>query len=326
MKNLLVTICMFLAVFQANAQFYKTPFAHTYSVVAMDENTGDMGAAVQSHWFATGAVVIWGEAGVGVVATQSFVNISFGMRGIELLKLGYTPQQTIDTLLATDSGREFRQLAILNSKGEVAAFTGKNCITEAGHVTDKNFSVQANMMLKNTVWNAMATSFKKNNKLPLAERMLATLKAAQAEGGDIRGMQSAAILVVRAKPTGNKWEDVLVNIRVDDHTTPLVELDRLLNVHNAYNYMNEGDLAIEKKDMQLAKELYAKAETLYPNNEEMKYWQAVSLANMGNLAEALPMFKIVFAKNENWRDLTKRLVPVKLLTVSDTDLQKILKQ
>jgi len=302
----------------------NSPLAHTYSIVAIDPVTGDMGVAVQSHWFSVGTIVSWGEAGVGVIATQSFVNASFGPKGLELLKSGMTPQQVVDKLINEDEGRDFRQLAILDSKGNVAAYTGKNCIQPAGHLTGKGYSVQANLMMNDKVWPAMAKAFE-NSKGSLAERLLIALEAAQSVGGDIRGKQSAAILVVRAKSTGKVWEDRLVDLRIDDSNEPLKEMRRILKVHQAYQHMNNGDLAVEKNDMAKAMEEYSAAMKMFPNNLEMKYWTAIALANKGNLKEALPLFKEIFKKDKNWKTLTPRLIPNGLLTVDEKTLKEILK-
>lgn len=302
----------------------NSPLAHTYSIVAIDPVTGDMGVAVQSHWFSVGTIVSWGEAGVGVIATQSFVNASFGPKGLELLKSGMTPQQVVDKLINEDEGKDFRQLAILDSKGNVAAYTGKNCIQPAGHLTGKGYSVQANLMMNDKVWPAMAKAFE-NSKGSLAERLLIALEAAQSVGGDIRGKQSAAILVVRAKSTGKVWEDRLVDLRIDDSNEPLKEMRRLLKVHQAYQHMNNGDLAVEKNDMAKAMEEYSAAMKMFPNNLEMKYWTAIALANKGNLKEALPLFKEIFKKDKNWKTLTPRLIPNGLLTVDEKTLKEILK-
>lgn len=310
-----------------NAQLYKadSPFAHTYSIVAFDEKTGDMGVAVQSHWFSVGTIVTWGEAGVGVVATQSFVNPAFGPGGLELLKKGKTPQEAVDELLKSDEGRELRQLAILDAKGRAASFTGKLCIQPAGNIAGKGFSVQANLMSNDKIWPAMEKAFK-NSSGSLAERMLIALEAAENAGGDIRGKQSAALLVVRAKSTGKIWEDRLVDLRIDDSPAPLPELRRLLKIHRAYEHMNNGDLAVEKNDMDSAMKEYSSAMEMFPDNLEMKYWTAVALANKGQMKEALPMFKEIFLKDSNWKDLTPRLLPNGLLNVKPEQLKEILNQ
>ncbi|MBU1679905.1 MAG: DUF1028 domain-containing protein [Bacteroidetes bacterium] len=303
--------------------FSSDPFCHTYSIVARDTHTGEMGVAVQSHWYSVGTIVSWAEAGAGAIATQSFVNVSFGPRGLEMLRNGSSAQETLDKLINDDEARDVRQLAIVDKSGNVAAWTGKLCIAEAGHKTGAGFSVHANMMLNNTVWDAMYSAFK-ISKGPLAERLLTALKAAESEGGDIRGRQSASLIVVKGESTGKPWEDKLVDLRVDDSSEPLIELERLLKVHRAYEHMNAGDLAVEKGNMKLAMDEYSAAENMFPDNEEMKYWHAVTLANNGSVQESLPLFKEVFVKNNNWKILTTRLPKVNLLNVSESDLQKIL--
>ena len=321
--SVVLIICFVYGTILAQQNFYSGNFAHTFSIVAMDPETGEMGVAVQSHWFSVGTIVTWGEAGVGVIATQSFVNPSFGPRGLKLLKQGKTAQEVVDELIASDEGRDVRQLAVLSVDGTVASYTGKNCIPGAGNIVGKNYSVQANLMLNDKVWPAMSEAFE-NSTGPLAERMVAALEAAQEVGGDIRGKQSACILVVKGKSTGKVWEDRLIDLRVDDSPEPIKEIKRLLKVHRAYDHMNAGDLAVEHGDMQLAMKEYSTAEEMFPDNEEMKYWHAITLVNNGGLDEALPIFRQIFLKNENWKILTPRLVPVGLLTVNDEDLQKIL--
>ncbi len=319
-------VILFLSI-ELIAQVYNSnePLAHTYSIVARDPQTGEMGVAVQSHWFSVGSIVAWGEAGVGVVATQSFVNPSFGQRGLELLKTGKTAQEVVDELIASDEGRDVRQLAIVDSKGNSAGYTGAKCISEAGHIVGENYSVQANMMLNNKVWGEMSKAFE-NSKGPLAERLIASLEAAQNVGGDIRGQQSACLLVVKGNPTGNLWEDRLIDLRVEDNPNPVDEIKRLLKVYRAYEHMNKGDLAVEKNDMKLAMDEYNAAMKMFPENLEMKYWTAVTLANTGEVEKSLPMFKEIFAKDLNWKELTKRLPSVGLLTVSDEILRNILAQ
>jgi uncharacterized Ntn-hydrolase superfamily protein len=303
---------------------YKAPLAHTFSIVARDPETGEMGVAVQSHWFSVGSIVSWGEAGVGVIATQSFVNVSFGPQGLEMLKQGKTAREAVDALIASDESRDVRQLAIVDAKGNVAVWTGKKCISEAGHEMGENFSVQANMMLNKTVWPAMADAFRKSKGQPLAERLVTALEAAQAEGGDIRGKQSAAILVVRGKSTGRVWEDRLIDLRVEDHPEAVQEIKRVLKVFRAYAFMNAGDLAIEHNDVDSALKAYGTAEKMFPDNLEMQYWHAISLVNIGMIEEALPILKSVFEKDGNWRILTERLPASDLLSVSRDNLDRIL--
>lgn len=309
---------------QAQPYRSRDPLAHTFSIVARDSVTGEMGVAVQSHWFSVGTAVSWAEAGVGAVATQSFVNKSFGLRGLSLLKNGLTAQQAVDSLLKDDEGREVRQLAIVDNKGNVAVHTGSSCIQFASHIKGNQFSVQANMMLGNQVPNEMATVFRKSAGKPLAERMLLALDAAQGAGGDIRGQQSAAIIIVPAKSNDRPWDERIVDLRVDDSKNPIKEINRLYKVHVAYEHMNKGDLAVEKSDMITAMNEYNAAMKMFPANLEMQYWTAVTLANSNELAKAIPIFRKVFAGDKNWKELTRRLPQVKLLTVSEFDLKKIL--
>src|SRR6267142_370935 len=279
---------------------------HTFSIVARDPATGELGVAVQSHWFSVGPIVPWAEAGVGAIATQSFVDPSYGRNGLDLMRGGKSAQEALKELLGKDEAREVRQVAMIDMQGRVDAWTGKNDIQAAGHIVGKDFSVQANLMLNNRVWPAMARAFE-NTKGDLADRMLAALDAAQAAGGDIRGRQSAAIIVVSGKPTGQPWKDRTFDLRVDDSPQPLQELRRLVMLQRAYNHMNAGDLAVEKKDNEGALREYAAAEKLVPSSVEMIYWHAVALVNMGRVDESLPLFRRVFAKDPNWITLTPRL-------------------
>lgn len=325
-KFLLVLVSMILSFHTVWAQINPDDrLVHTFSIVARDTVTGEMGVAVQSNWFSVGSLVSWAEAGVGAIATQSFVNPSFGPHGLELLRSGKTAQEVLKELIDADDGRDVRQLAIVDSKGNVAAHTGKKCIPAAGHYVGDNFSAEANLMLNDKVWPAMAKAYQEASG-PLAERLVTALEAAQSVGGDIRGKQSAAILVVRAKSTGKIWEDRVIDLRIEDHPEPIKEIRRLLKLYRAYEFMNKGDYAVEKNDMKNALELYGSAEKLFPDNQEMKYWHAVALANNGMVSESLPIFKEVFKANSNWRTLTERLPGVGQLTVSKEDLQKILSQ
>lgn len=318
-------LCISAMPFLSTAQVYKLkePLAHTFSIVARDSATGEMAVGVQSHWFSVGTSVSWGEAGVGVVATQSFIDKSYGPNGLALMKQGFTAQQALDSLLKADNGREVRQVAFVDNKGNVAVHTGKNCIQFASGIKGPNFSVQSNMMLTDSVCQNMAKAFKSSAGKPLAERVLAALDAAESAGGDIRGKQSAALLVVPGTATA-PWNSKSVDVRVDDSELPLKELRRLYNLHIAYMHMNNGDLATEKNDMQLARAEYNAAMEMFPDNLEMQYWTAITLANNRNMVEALPLLKKVFEEEKNWKELTRRLPAVGLLTVSDEELKKIL--
>jgi uncharacterized Ntn-hydrolase superfamily protein len=309
------------------AQKHPTPLRpiHTFSIVARDPETGELGVAVQSHWFSVGSVVPWAEAGVGAVATQSFVDASYGKLGLDLMRIGKSAPDALKALLAGDEGRDVRQVAMIDAKGNVDAWTGKNDIQAAGHIVGKNYSVQANLMSNDQIWPAMSKAFE-TTKGDLAERMLAALDAAQAAGGDIRGRQSAAIIVVTGKPTGKPWADRIFDLRVDDSPEPLKELRRLVNLQRAYNHMNAGDLAVEKKDNEGALREYGAAEKLVPDSAEMIYWHAVALVNMGRVDESLPLFRKVFAMDKNWATLTPRLAKVGLLPDDAKLIDRIVKE
>ncbi len=313
--------------YSGNAQVFskKEPLAHTFSIVAWDSVTGDMAVAVQSHWFSVGSTVSWAKAGVGVVATQSFIDKSYGPNGLKHMGENKAAGEVLAALLKKDSGREVRQVAMIDHNGNVASHTGKNCIDFADHITGDNFSVQSNMMLNNKVCAAMARAFKQSYGQPLSKRMMAALKGAQAAGGDIRGKQSAVLLVVSGKADIEPWNERLVDLRVDDNDDPIKELDRLLRLHEAYEHMNNGDLAVEKNDMAKAMNEYNTAMQMFPGNLEMKYWTAITLANNKEVKKAAGMLQKIYQKDANWRELTKRLPKVNLLTVSPDDFKLLIK-
>ncbi|HUR79777.1 MAG TPA: DUF1028 domain-containing protein [Thermoanaerobaculia bacterium] len=306
------------------------PLFATFSVVARDPKTGQVGVAVQSHWFAVGQIVPWAEAGVGAVATQSFVDPSYGKLGLDLMRAGKSAPDALRALLNGDASCEVRQVGFIDAQGNVATFTGAKDIIAAGSIASqesssetlkcgtlhagKDFAVQANLMANDKVWPAMAKAFAESNG-DLADRMLAALDAAQSVGGDIRGRQSAALIVVNATPSGRAWQDRLFDLRVDDHPQPLAELRRLVSLQRAYNHMNAGDLAVEHKDNELALREYSEAARLASSIQgvpqsriaEMIYWHAVALVNMNRVAESLPLFAKAFALEPSWRELTPRL-------------------
>ncbi len=285
----------------------------TYSIVARDEATGELGVAVQSHWFSVGSVVSWARAGVGAVATQAMAEKSYGPLGLELMASGKSANEALDALLKADTRSDTRQVAFVDAKGRCAVHTGKNCVPYAGHVKEEHFTCEANLMRNDTIWGAMARDFRKTSqdarksKLPLAERLISALEAAEEAGGDVRGKQSAAILVVSPDVAPNSWSGRLVDLRVEDSLEPLPELKRLLRLQRAYEWANKGDELLNTKDFDAALRAYEKAENFAPEIEELEFWQAVSLVQAGRLQSAKPIFRKVFSKNKDWIHVAKSL-------------------
>jgi uncharacterized Ntn-hydrolase superfamily protein len=275
----------------------------TYSIVARDGNTGQMGVAVQSHWFSVGSVVTWAASGVGAVATQAFAERSYGPDGLELMRSGRPAPSALSELLALDDQRHRRQVAMVDATGEVGVHTGDGCLAEAGHIAGDGFSVQANMMLRDTVWDAMASAFVSASG-DLVDRLLAALDAAEEQGGDIRGRQSAAILVVGAGAGDHK---PVADLRVDDHPEPLVELRRLVEVDRAYERMNTGDEHLAHGRIDEAAACYAAAQAAVPDNMEFTFWRGVMLANAGRLEDARTFLERTYAAPGAWRELLRRL-------------------
>jgi len=300
---------------------------HTYSIVARDPATGQMGVAVQSHWFSVGSVVTWAQAGVGAVATQSLADPAYGPLGLNMMRHGKSAPDALRGLLASDQGREVRQVAMIDASGRVAVHTGGKCIAQAGDVLDEvnQFSVQANLMEKDTVWPAMADAYR-NTSGDLADRMIAALEAAEREGGDIRGRQSAALLIVKGESSGKPWQDRLFDLRVEDHPDPVAELKRLVKIQRAYHHMNAGDVALEHGDFEQANREYALAAQFAPDIVEIPFWQAVTLTSSGNLEQAMPIFRSVFARESRWVEVVPRLAPSGLLPDDDEVIEKILDQ
>jgi uncharacterized Ntn-hydrolase superfamily protein len=279
----------------------------TYSIVARDAQTNELGVAVQSHYFQVGPEVPWAAAGVGAVATQSMVNVSFGPLGLEYMRAGYTATQALKALLAADAQPEVRQVALVDAQGNVATHTGAKCIPAAGHRTGDGFSCQANLMERDTVWDAMFEAYA-TTPGPLAERMLAALDAAEAEGGDIRGMQSAAMLVVTGNPTGKAWEDRIIDLRVEDAPDPLQELSRLLHIKRAYETDAQADKLEEAGDKDAAITKRREAIALAPEMVELRFWTGLSLAESGNLDEGCRLIAEAAQKNQRWIETIRRLV------------------
>ena len=286
----------------------------TYSIVARCPDTGQLGVAVQSHFFGTGAVVPWLEGGVGAVATQAMAEVAHGPDGLTRLRAGRSPEEALADILGPDEGAETRQVAIVDAQGRAAAHTGALCIAAAGHLVGDGFTVQANMMAEPGVPEAMAAAFSAGTG-PLALRLVDALDAAQAAGGDIRGQQSAAVCVVAAEAPDRAAHDRQVDVRVEDHPDPLPEIRRLVELARAYRRMEEAEEAMTKGDLDAALAIYEGSAAQYATHHEFPFWRAVLLAGLGNTDEARSVAAPVFARadGENWRELVRRLPAAELL-------------
>lgn len=314
----IVFVCLLLALAPlaalAQPELPLRPVA-TYSIVARDSATGQLGVAVQSHWFSVGQVVTWAEPGVGAVATQSFIDPNYGPLGLALMRAGKSAPATLQALLSTDDGEAVRQVAMIDAQGRVAAHTGSRAIYAAGHRLGAQYSVQANLMEKATVWDSMAQAYERAPG-DLAERLLQALEAAEREGGDIRGRQSAALLIVNAEGTGKPWIDRLFDLRVEDHPNPVAELRRLVQLQRAYHKLNEGDEHVTLGDIPQAMQAYSAALALVPDeaiNGEAAFWVGVTLASIGKEAEAVPYLRRAYKQDKRWAVLVPRLAASGLL-------------
>jgi len=277
----------------------------TYSIVARDPVTGELGVAVQSHWFSVGSIVSWAEPGVGAVATQSIAEPAYGPRALALLRGGVAAPDALAKLTAEDGEADVRQVAVVDAAGRVGVHTGARCIPHAGDVTGDGFSCQANMMGSATVWSAMAEAFAVAEG-GLAERLLLALEAAEDQGGDVRGRQSAAVLVVGAE--GEPWQRE-VDLRVEDHPEPLAELWRLLTLHRAYELAEEADTLVGQGRTEEAAPLYERSSELAPENDELLFWAGLAAAQAGDLETGLARVRRAIERNDGWGELLARLDP-----------------
>ena len=296
---------------------------HTYSIVARDADSGELGAAVQSHWFSVGSNVIWAEPGIGAVATQSFTDPSYGPLGLQLMRAGKSAEQALTSLLASDVHEDVRQVGMVDHNGTVSNHTGANAITEHCNILGDGFAVQANMMWKPTVCSAMVQAYEAADG-DLAERLMIALEAAQGEGGDVRGKQSVALLVVSGDITEPAWGGRLFDLRIEDHAEPLTEMRRLLKMARAYLLMNEGDEHMTNGEVEKAVVAYSGAEALVPDSHEMIFWHAATLAAGGRVDESLPLFRKAFDMWPLWRELVQRLPASGLLPEDPELMEKIL--
>jgi uncharacterized Ntn-hydrolase superfamily protein len=294
----------------------------TYSIVARDPVTGRFGIAVQSHYLGVGPVVPWLEAGVGGVATQASVNLSFGPIGLELLRAGRSADEVVAALIASDPGAQQRQLGVVDGQGRAAAFTGTQTIPFAGHLVGDGFTVQGNLLASDRVWPAMAAAYRDASDQALTERLLRALEAAEAQGGDVRGRQSAAIQVVEAALQPARWRGRLMDLRIEDHPDPVPELRRLVSLQDAYALLDDDGEAAQAG--MPAAERYAAARRMAPNAYELVFWRGVELAVAGELAAGRRELAIAFAADARWRATLQHLADAQREGVTRTLADELL--
>lgn len=300
-------------------------YAGTYSIIAIDKDNEQIGAAVQSHWFAVGSLIIWAKAGVGAVATQSIIEPKYGVSGLALIRDGQRASNTLDILLNDDYLKNFRQVAMIDCFGDVKAYTGNRCIMEAGHITGKNYSVQANMVKNSDVWSEMEKKFTESSG-DLAERMLCALEAAESAGGDLRGSQSAALVVVNLKKTGKIALDRIFDLRIDDHLEPIKEMRRLLKIARAYKRMEIGDGYFVKGEFEKAAKSYGRATEISPEKIEPKFWYALALAASGEMDKAIPKLSFVFGKEPKWRQMLMNISKNEIIPMGKSIMRNIIEK
>lgn len=280
--------------------------AATFSIVARDPKTKELGVAVQSHYFSVGSGVPWAEYGVGAVATQSFMEPAYGPRMLRLLRRGIPPSRALERLTARDAKREARQVGAIDARGRTASWTGRGCIPFAGHGAGRDYAAQGNLLASSRVWPAMGCAFE-SSRGTLAERLVAALEAGQRAGGDARGMQSAALLVVGRPEPGKPWTQRKVDLRVEDHPSPIRELRRLLTFQRAYELSDEAGSAMLDGDARRAEMLYAEAIRSAPDNDELLFWRAAMRMRLGRKEAALADVRAAIRMNPRWRKLLARL-------------------
>jgi len=284
----------------------------TCSLVALDLESQQMGVAVAGHWFSIGTLIPWAEAGVGAVATQAGIRVEYGIDGIHLMVTGKTAPQALELLLMRDPEAALRQVAMIDRQGNLAAHTGARCVAESGHHFGKNYVTLANMMSKPGIPQIMADAFE-NEKGDFADRMLGALQAAHDAGGHLRPPQSAAMLIVNRHSVDHVAQDVVADLRVEEHLDPLKELKRLALLHRAYKGASLGIQELMSGDVEATMKQYEEATRLCPHNHELRFWMAVALGNAGKWEQALPIFDAVLEAEPSWNLLIPRLIQVELL-------------
>jgi len=296
----------------------------TYSIVARDAKTGHLGVAVQSHYFSVGSVVTWARAGVGAVATQAMAEVSYGPLGLDLMASGKSAKETLERLLKKDKKRETRQVAMVDRRGRVAARTGSQCIPFAGSASGEGYSCQGNIMRSPRVWTAMGSAYERNEGMPFPERLVSALEAGERAGGDARGRQSSAILVVDGRRRPAPWEGRVVELRVEDNPEPNVELKRLLRYQRGYEWVDKGDNYLSSKKYKDALNAYAAGLRLVPEVRELKYWVGLSMLKTRERRKGLGMLREVFKEEPEWAEITKRMAKARTFAIDRRSLEELL--
>jgi uncharacterized Ntn-hydrolase superfamily protein len=292
----------------------------TYSIIGRDPETGELGIAVQSRWFHAGQDLAWVEPGVGAVCTQAFTEPSYGLRGLELLREGRTPEDALQHLTAADDGRDVRQVAIVDGEGHFAQHTGARCVPAAGHTTGSDCCAQGNMLASATCWNSMVEAFGATEGT-LVDRLLAALEAAEREGGDARGRQAARVLVRRGQGTGTPWQDRVIDLQVVDHPEPIGELRRLVDVKHAYDHLGRAFELMGRNEVDAAVEEVDAAAALAPADDQIMFWRATLLLGTGRTDEASTAYRDAVRAHPGWPDFLHScveagLVPAQVLALA----------
>lgn len=298
----------------------------TYSIVARDAKSGQLGVAVQSHYFSVGSVVTWARAGVGAVATQAMAEVSYGPLGLEMMAAGKTAEESLRSLLEKDRRKETRQVAMVDSEGRVAAHTGAECIPFAGNLSGDGYSCQGNIMRSERVWKEMGRAYERAMDLPLPERLISALEAGEKAGGDARGKQSSALLVVEGKRMKTAWEGRLVELRVEDHAEPIEELKRLLRYHRGYEWVDKGDRYLSSKKYREALDAYGKGLKMVPEVRELRYWVGVSMLKTKERSKGIAMLRKVFKEEPEWTRITKRMAKARTFAMDPKSLQELIRR
>lgn len=295
----------------------------TYSIVARNPDSGHLGVAVQSHHFAVGSVAPFARAGVGAGTIQSFARLIYAAEGLRLMRDGASAGEALRRLLARDHHMDYRQAAMIDTQGDVVAHTGRLCIDEAGHCLGDEYACLGNMLLNDGTWEAMGRAYEAAEG-DFPHRLISALEAAQAQGGDLRGRRSAAMMVVSGKATGDPARDTLLDLRVEDHPTPVRELKRLVILKEAYELNTLGGHHLRHGEYDKAIQAFTRAETLAPEEDELIFWRSVALINAGHESEAQALLRALFQRAPHWSLLLERVAKSRFLPDDPALIQRLL--